>query len=70
MLPKAHTRDPVGYFCPYAKIGHRRTFFIYITGKINYNKIQYSVPSTAEIDMTSFGSDYGRHLTRSLTLSL
>ena len=32
------------------------------------NTIQYSVPSMAEIDMTSSGSGYGRHLTNSLTI--
>ena len=31
------------------------------------NTIQYSVPSIAEIDMSSSGSGYERHLTNSLT---
>ena len=30
--------------------------------------MQCSVPSIAEIDMTSSGSGYGRHLTNSLTI--
>ena len=36
--------------------------------KNNNNKIQYSVPSIAEIDMTSSGSGYERHLTTTLTM--
>ena len=32
------------------------------------NKTKYSVPSIAEIDMTSSGSGYERHLTTTLTM--
>ena len=37
----------------------------YVNGKTNINndEIQISVPSRAEIDMTSSGSTYERHLT-------
>ena len=41
-------------------------FFTYIIFKSN--TIQHSVPSIAEIDMTSSGSGYGRHFTNSLTI--
>ena len=44
-------------------------FFLYISMSIKKlkNTIQYSVQSIAEIDMSSFGSGYERHLTNSLT---
>ena len=37
-------------------------FFLYINVNLKLNKIQYSVPSIAEKDMTSSGSGYERHL--------
>ena len=37
-------------------------FFFYINVNLKLNKIQYSVPSIAEKDMTSSGSGYERHL--------
>ena len=44
-------------------------FYIYISMSIKKlkNTIQYSVPFIAEIDMSSSGSGYERHLTNSLT---
>ena len=42
-------------------------FFISMSIKKLRNTIQYSVPSIAEIDMSSSGSGYERHLTNSLT---
>ena len=44
-------------------------FMLFITVE-NGHKIQYSVPSTAEIDMVSSGSGYERYLTSTLTISL
>ena len=38
------------------------SFFFYINVNLKLNKIQYSVPSIAEKDMTSSGSGYERHL--------
>ena len=42
-------------------------FFISMPIKKLKNTIQYSVPFIAEIDMSSSGSGYERHLTNSLT---
>ena len=42
-------------------------FFISMSIKKLGNTIQYSVPSIAEIDTSSSGSGYERHLTNSLT---
>ncbi len=51
-------------------ISHVVRFFFIAQLKLNNIQIQYSVPSIAEIDMTSSGSGYERHLTIPLTAIL